>query len=250
MSTRKLILQGLLGEPSEWSRFLERGWLHVNPLDMSADSLDRWASQFNAKEETTPAQTRYLMGYSFGGRLSLHCLIANPTLWQAAILISTHPGLSTRRERSLRAERDLHWSNRFLQEPGDQVLSAWNQQTAFNGDQAHPTRSVDPLVASRIAAALQWGSLGKQENLAEQISALPIPVLWITGEQDAHYARLATSVRLSHPLSRKCTVPGAGHRLFWTHSTACYTAVNEFLSSLDPASEGALHPLPQWLHKS
>jgi len=51
----------------------------------------------------------YLVGYSMGGRLALHSLIAQPKLWKGATIISAHPGLSTEEERVARRRKDAEW---------------------------------------------------------------------------------------------------------------------------------------------
>ena len=90
-----------------------------------AESLQEWAVFFCQQVQTHPIQSRFLLGYSLGGRLAFHALLQQPELWQGAIIVSADPGLDSdcdgRRpvvdHRKSCLARDQQWSHKFLHEP-------------------------------------------------------------------------------------------------------------------------------------
>src|SRR5258708_3665465 len=94
-------LHGVLGLASDWDFLKSR--MHEHDFEaedlwksFSGTDLKTWAEQ---KSQALIHQTsqgsgpRILLGYSLGGRLAMHLLLAQPKLWDAAIFISANPGL-------------------------------------------------------------------------------------------------------------------------------------------------------------
>src|SRR5690606_6539540 len=80
--------------------------------------------------------SRILVGYSLGGRIALHALRDSPDLWQAAVIISAHPGLVLEEDRVVRKKADQEWAKRFMHEDWDLLMKSWNSQPVFkNGSQ-------------------------------------------------------------------------------------------------------------------
>ena len=94
-------LHGALGSYRDWD-FLSEDLSDVQPVDLWQDfpelELSAWAEAFCSHVQGCD-QRPVLLGYSMGGRLALHALLARPTLWQSAIVVSAHPGLAAVEER-------------------------------------------------------------------------------------------------------------------------------------------------------
>lgn len=214
-------LSGFLGLPSDWDIL---GWKNLVSKDWqgySLNSFNEWAEQFNeevcrtcqsSSEHTAP---RILMGYSMGGRLALHALIQRPDIWQGAIIISAHPGLSSCEEKAKRLERDKEWAARFESDDWEGLMRDWNFQEIFAHDSFCFERRRADHVRDKLAQALVNFSLGKQHDLRSEISKLSMPIVWVTGSLDKQYCALAEEVKLANPLSRKLVIEGAGHRVVW-----------------------------------
>lgn len=208
-------LHGFLGSPLDWQGEMT----HVPNLFSQIAPFWEWAKNFNRYAEEICDQERILVGYSMGGRLALHALIDNPTLWKRAVILSANPGICSNPKERIMA--DQAWAKRFEEEPWDELMLAWNEQAVFGGKA--PQRQEKDFSRNALSKALTTWSLGKQENLLEKIEALSIPILWLTGERDVKFTALAEQVKLSHPHSEKRVVEGATHRLPWELDLTAYS---------------------------
>jgi 2-succinyl-6-hydroxy-2,4-cyclohexadiene-1-carboxylate synthase len=172
------------------------------------------------------------MGYSLGGRLALHALIDQPQLWQGAIIISAHVGLTDSKECLLRQQRDLKWAKRFENENWGSLMDAWNGQEIFATDSLSFNRQESNYQRVKLVEALTGASLGSQEDLRQHILTLPFPILWITGSQDHRYSQMAQSLAFSHPHSYWKQIAEAGHRVPWSQPQVFSETVSTFVKRL------------------
>lgn len=200
-------LSGFLGHQSDWDGIPAA----LEPETLSKHSFDEWAKQYNDYARSFPAP-RTLMAYSLGGRKALHALLAEPELWASAILISTHPGLSSENERVQRQLQDEIWSQRFLNDDWTELLNDWNHQEVL--------KSSPPLVRlenqysrASLAQDLRVFSLGCQGDLRSAISQLKTPILWIAGEKDPKFSKIAIEMKSIHNLSSEWILKEFGHRI-------------------------------------
>ena len=113
-------LHGFLGRGADWEA-LRAGWepdlpalrtpnLFTDPPQH--ESLAEFGVRFAhevAQVDAAPA----ILGYSLGGRLALHALVARPEQWKAAIVVSAHLGMLDAAERATRVADDARWADRF-----------------------------------------------------------------------------------------------------------------------------------------
>jgi len=217
-------LHGFLGLPADWDFF------PVNAVPLGkAKPFWKWAEQFNKTNKDKP---RILMGYSLGGRLALHALVASPQQWDAAIIISAHPGLDSQQDKTRRLEKSLAWAARFETDPWDDLMRDWEAQDVFVGNTFRFNRKESDYDRHQLADMLRVWSLGRQENLVSQVQKLPCPILWIAGQNDPTYAGIVSTLSLVDPKSKVWIVPSAGHRVPWEQPDAFKNEVNLFLSRL------------------
>jgi 2-succinyl-6-hydroxy-2,4-cyclohexadiene-1-carboxylate synthase len=194
-------LHGFLGRENDWQHCPE-----VHPIDLWKEPqlpLKKWAKEFNCRH------SGLIAGYSLGGRLALHALLDNPKQWKRAWIISAHPGLPSDQKEARRAH-DSRWAERFLHEEWHSLMVAWDSQPLLGN---HIERSASDYDRQALASALQIWSLGEQEELHEQIAALPMPIVWIVGEHDDKFRAETAKMHFSHPDSRVVIIPGGKHRL-------------------------------------
>lgn len=223
-------LHGFLGTPHDWATLFQGHALQdsVHAIDLFSEdiiNMQSWAAQFNSKHHTHDKQS--LLGYSLGGRLALHLLIDNPKRWSSAVIVSAHLGLD-QSEKKQRSKIDAEWASRFENDPWDQLMNDWNHRKVFNHSFAFE-RKEKGYSRSILANVLRTWSLSHQEDLRERIAELPIPILWIAGENDLIYAEQASKVQLCHPLSEVWIVPKAGHRAPWQHPEIFLLKLSQFL---------------------
>ena len=159
---------------------------------------------------------RALLGYSMGGRLALHSLLENDHPWQAAIIISAHPGLESPAERETRRAADTEWATRALTGDWQGFLDAWNAQPILGGNLRDSSSSGSLVMRRReIARSFVDWSLGAQDPLWERLHEIKIPVLWVAGEEDPKFLELAERAVSRIPRARLAIAPLSGHRVPW-----------------------------------
>lgn len=205
-------------------RFLEEGPL---PIQDFGKALNK-----DAGGETFRGSGRSLLGYSLGGRLALHSLLEPDHPWQAAVIISSHPGLETADERKARFSSDQTWAAKAFASPWPDFLAAWHSQPVLGGDFREPEASLQ-LVSRRqeIARSFVDWSLGAQQPLWNRLSSIHVPVLWIAGENDAKYRALAERAVPLLPKGVLEIAPAAGHRVPWDRPIWIAERIARFLKT-------------------
>lgn len=227
-------LHGFLGKPSDWD-FIKKEHL-IQSVDLfnfdEVSSLSEWARRLNQKVAPLNQSARILMGYSLGGRLALHALIDNPSLWTGAIIISCHAGLDCPLKKKERQKNDDEWAHRFETDPWELLMRDWNSQGVFKGGGAAPPRDKADYSPGNLSKALKEWSLARQDDLHSGIEKLQLPILWMTGALDTTYVNLSKSIFLSHRHSSKVSVPYAGHRVPWDQPDIFQWYVKTFLKEI------------------
>ena len=245
-------LHGFLGLPSDWfpiARSFSHSFCHslttteemkdrshstketlFNPLFFSS-----FAKSFNekileqAKTNKAPSH-RVLVGYSLGGRLALAILKENPTLWSHIILISSHTGLNSLQEREIRLQQDKKWSQRFLYDSWDELMQDWNQQEVFKSSSPF-IRKESAFKREELARQLVDWSLGNQPDFSDILLSPPCPFLYLYGEKDTKFKKLAQSFPASTSLILRKEISGAGHRVIMDSPDQVSIILRSFLSS-------------------
>ncbi len=220
MTTKIYALHGFLGLPSDWDLLGQCVSEPFEALDLFSlshpnNGLYKWGHALNDYVAKQPADKRILLGYSQGGRLAMHALANAPQLWAGAIIVSASTGLKVKEQRASRLEIDSNWAHRFLKDPWEGLIEDWDRQPAFQGHKPLFHRKEEDYVRSNLASAIEGWSVGKQDDLEEPLSKMPIPILWIAGEKDLKYIQIAKQMAAVHPYSSYWIAPEAGHRVPW-----------------------------------
>jgi len=206
----------MLGLPQDWSPFFQQAHC-PNLFNATPLPYVQWAKKLN--QEINPKEDNLLVGYSLGGRLGVHALLDNPSLWKGALLIST--GLKARPDKWA---TDQEWSQKFSSLSWETLLEQWNAQPVFQNSST-PMRQEGDFNRQHLSAAfLEW-SASKQSDLQMVIEQLPIPIYWVVGEKDPFALH---QIFLTHPDSKVIIVPGAGHRVLWDNPTYFKHVIQEF----------------------
>ena len=188
-------LHGFLGNPRDWDFLRDAGFtIETPPLD------------------AIPKRGDILLGYSLGGRLALHALLAGAN-YKRAIFVSTGLGIEGDEARAARRVSDAAWAHRFESEDFETVMRDWNAQPVLAGPTLPRTRDdYDPR------ALREWSSAALPP-LASRLRELTIPTLWIAGARDSKYVAEANrGASIAH--GRVVIVDGAGHRVPWEATNA------------------------------
>ena len=232
-------LHGAVGMAADWRNFAAAMpasfggvrcldlWRFLDCCPMSLDECGRALADEIKRIDPEPT----LLGYSMGGRLALHAMLNQPGLWKSAIIVSAHPGLSKETERSQRREKDAEWSALALKSEWPDFLRMWDAQNVLSGVVEMPDRI--KLKDRRVSVArsfVDW-SLGAQADLTPELANITCPTLWITGESDSKFTRLAKSAVSHLPLGKHDVIPSCGHRVPWQQPEVFGRACREFLGN-------------------
>jgi 2-succinyl-6-hydroxy-2,4-cyclohexadiene-1-carboxylate synthase len=195
-------LHGFLGNPRDWDFLRDAGFaIKTPPLD------------------AIPPRGDILLGYSLGGRLALHALLAGAH-YNRAIFVSTGLGIEGDSARTARRASDEAWARRFESDDFDVVMAAWNAQPVLAGPSLPRTGDdYDPR------ALREWSS-GALPPVASRLHELTIPTLWIAGARDAKYVAEAKRASSLVPGAEAVIIENAGHRVPWEQPA-------EFIEHLD-----------------
>jgi 2-succinyl-6-hydroxy-2,4-cyclohexadiene-1-carboxylate synthase len=221
-------LHGAVGMAADWRGFAK----HLAAAGIGSRAVDLWRfldccpmplTEFGktldaeASGEVFRGSGRALLGYSMGGRMALHALLERDHPWQAAVIVSAHPGLETEADRATRRASDTEWATRALTGNWQEFLDAWNSQPVLADAPMRDQQASGSLVMRRreIARSFVDWSLGAQEPLWDRLGEITVPVLWIAGENDAKFLALAERAVPLIQHAHLAIAPGAGHRVPW-----------------------------------
>lgn len=208
---------------------------HVSlTLHKTISPFKSWAQKFNDhvfSRQNQTNQKNILIGYSLGGRLALHSL-QETSNWDAAILVSVNPGLTNDSLKIQRFQQDEIWAQRFANEAWDSVLDAWNHQSVFTNQKNTLKRCEDSYNRNLLSTMMRCFSLGLQNDLRDVIKKIQIPILWLVGEHDEKFVKIAQEMsNLSYHV-KHAIVPQSGHRIPWESQDYFAKICNDFLKDL------------------
>ena len=225
MSATVVVLHGFLGRGSDWDAVRGEGpseacWICPDLFAPGAGDLFAVPS-FEGKA--------WLVGYSFGARLALRWLTAQPERWLGALLLSVNPGnFQTDPEREARRQSDRAWAADFRRESWEVLMTQWNSQDIFAGS-LHPRRAAEDFDREKLAAALEKFSVADQFT---DIARLSGHFTWLAGGNDVKFCRLLDEMRHTGFPGSFFAVPDAGHRLLHDAPTAVAAALKRMVSGV------------------
>lgn len=239
-----ICLHGFLGKSSDWD--LIHSYFVVSPLASriewwsvdymnqpelnSTKSFLSWTEAFNRKVlKKFPDGRRVLVGYSLGGRLALHALAAKSNIYDAAIFLSTNPGILREREKQERLQADQQWAQKFAALPWPELLGEWNAQSVFKGGALEPQREEGFYDRTLLSSALVEWSLAKQEDFRERITKNSEKILWLSGEKDIKFLSLAMELKKRAPGLSAEVVAKSSHRLIFDNPSEVAQLMIQFL---------------------
>ncbi len=239
-----ICLHGFLGKSSDWdlihSYFVVSplgGRVELWPVDYmsqpelnSTNSFLSWAEAFNQKVlQKFSHGRRILIGYSLGGRLAMHALAARPEMYDAAIFLSTNPGIMREKEKQERWQADQQWAQKFAILPWPDLLREWNAQSVFKDGTLEPPREESSYDRALLSSALTEWSLAKQEDFRDCVAKNSDKILWLTGEKDIKFLSIAMELKKRAPGLNTQSVTKASHRLIFDNPSETAQRMIRFL---------------------
>jgi 2-succinyl-6-hydroxy-2,4-cyclohexadiene-1-carboxylate synthase len=158
-----------------------------------------------------------LVGYSMGGRISLHVALAAAAAdrVQRLVLIGASPGIADPLERQERRRADEQLADQIERSTIEEFARRWAQTPVLAG--------VSPAVAAAthadrlrstpagLARALRGLGTGALPSLWDRLGELTMRVSLVVGERDGKFRGIAAEMAGGIPSADVVVVPGSGH---------------------------------------
>lgn len=226
-----MLLHGFTGSPRSWDTVVSRASLRPASLRPSlfghgpqwrrvcVDSFEAEAARLAAlaKSMETP---RFLAGYSLGARVALGMLVANPGLFDGAVLVGVHPGLDDGETRADRRALDAERAHVLRTRGLPAFVASWEEEPMFASQRNLPDLVVERQRQIRLghdaeglARALEVLGLAEMPSYEQALRTLRVPITLMAGAHDRKFCDL-----MHHLASGSChlvtkAVEGAGHNL-------------------------------------
>jgi 2-succinyl-6-hydroxy-2,4-cyclohexadiene-1-carboxylate synthase len=180
------------------------------------------------------------LGYSLGGRVSLHLALARPDLVRRLVLIGATAGIAGDDERARRRRADDALADELesLHASGDTgpaleaFVARWLTGPLFATlapDRAERRARLHNTLPG-LASSLRGCGTGTQEPLWDRLAQLDMPVLVVAGALDVRFSHTgAAMVGAIGPNATLALVPGAGHACHLERPAATARIVDAFL---------------------
>ncbi|MGZ4197437.1 MAG: 2-succinyl-6-hydroxy-2,4-cyclohexadiene-1-carboxylate synthase [Solirubrobacteraceae bacterium] len=158
-----------------------------------------------------------LVGYSMGGRVSLHVALAAAAVERVdrLVLIGASPGIADPVARQERRRADEQLADEIERSSIEEFARRWAQTPVLAGlppavlAAAHADRLRS--TPAGLARALRGLGTGALPSLWDRLGELPMPVTLVVGERDSKFRGIATEMAGGIPAADVVVVPGAGH---------------------------------------
>jgi 2-succinyl-6-hydroxy-2,4-cyclohexadiene-1-carboxylate synthase len=156
-----------------------------------------------------------LAGYSMGGRIALHALLALPHRVERLVLIGASPGIADAREREDRRRADDRLAAQIEASTIEQFARRWAATPVLAGQAprvgatAHADRLRNTPVG--LARALRGLGTGALAPVWDRLGELDVATTLIVGERDRKFRATALEMAAAIPDARIVVIAGAGH---------------------------------------
>jgi 2-succinyl-6-hydroxy-2,4-cyclohexadiene-1-carboxylate synthase len=178
------------------------------------------------------------VGYSMGGRLSLHVALAHPDNVERLVLVGATAGIESVAERIERQSSDELLAEELERDGLDAFLSRWLAQPLFATlpeDSAGLDARRRNTVAG-LAAALRLMGAGAQDPLWNRLHEIRAPTMLVAGSLDEKFTALAERMASLVPEAHVCRMNGCGHACHLEAPDTFVGALDEFVN--EPLARG------------
>ena len=174
------------------------------------------------------------IGYSMGGRVTLHAALAHPRLVERMVLIGATAGIDDEQERAARRHDDERLADHIEAVGVEVFIDEWLTSPLFAGLNPQTTMRDDRLrnTAAGLASSLRTTGTGTQEALWDRLDEIRVPVLVIVGGDDAKFHALGERIVALVPRSEIVVIDGVGHSVHLEAPVATAEVVARWLTKV------------------
>jgi len=186
--------------------------------------VDLWMS---ADRLVAAGGTATYVGYSMGGRVTLHAALARPASMRSLVLIGPTAGIDDPDERAARRMADERLADHIEAIGVERFIDEWLANPLFAGLTAETAMRDDRLrnTATGLAASLRATGTGTQEPLWERLGEIECPVLVLAGEHDSKFRSIGERMAGLLATSTFDVIAGAGHSVHLEQPDATAAAI-------------------------
>lgn len=170
----------------------------------------------------------HLLGYSMGGRLAL-TFATQSSFLSTVTVIGAHPGIEDEAERQQRAATDHILAQRIRDLGAPAFAEEWESMELIRSQSRIPEPFRTALKTRRrrqsaegLARCLEASGTGSMRPLGNDIRAMPCPLLYLHGQDDAKFGRLGQKLAGKLSALRVAEVQGVGHCAHLEHTEAFF----------------------------
>ena len=246
-----MLLHGFTGSPQSWAEVVARGAFAPEPciptlaghgLEWRGERLESFESEVKRLGSMAASldAPRLIAGYSLGARVALGMLATHPNLFDAAVLIGVHPGLTDDEARAERRRLDEERAHLLRTDGLVTFVEQWEDQPLFETQRALPEerRRAQRRIrlqndSEGLARSLEVLGLGSMPDYSAALRSSRVPITLMSGARDAKFCRLAAELASESANVESIVVDGAGHNLLLEARDAVVTALTRVEASVE-----------------
>lgn len=185
--------------------------------------------------EHTGVAPATVVGYSMGGRLALYVAVRYRRVCSKLVLESATAGILDDKIRRQRMAADEGWAKALEQGRFEDFLRTWYRQPIFHPLAENQERLATMVQHRRIndpgelALAMRGLGAGVQPPLWHALPKLVMPVLLLSGQNDAKYGDIHQSMARLLPRGRLAVIIGAGHNAHLEKPSLVASHIKDFV---------------------
>jgi 2-succinyl-6-hydroxy-2,4-cyclohexadiene-1-carboxylate synthase len=246
-----LLLHGFTGDSSTWNNLHPylKGCKTIavdllghgrtdSPADTDRYRIEKAVEDIKYLLDSLKVEKVNLLGYSMGGRLAVAFAVTYPSRVSSLILESSSPGLKTEEERKQRAEQDDRLAERISTKGMTDFVDYWEGIPLFTSQKSLPAALQAEIRENRLsqnpeglANSLRGMGTGTQPGYWQELSSLPMEMLFIVGELDNKFCKIAEEMQKTVKRASIEKVSGCGHAIHVEEPEKFGTIVRKFLKN-------------------
>ncbi len=215
--------------------FAHRGFMPSTPVP-GGSAPDAYADDLAALVDELGLDDLRLVAQSMGGWTCLEYALRHPAKVRALVMASTSGRLDFRRLQGPAKDRIDAWRERAPGVMADlearDILVAHGERMASEQPAAAALyRQISQLTPSEFKAQVRARIFKLRDQPPESLAKLPMPVLFLTGEEDWLFpAAAGAAFAALAPKGRAASVPKSGHSVYFERAAEFNRIVEEFIA--------------------
>lgn len=226
-----MMLHGFTGSPRSYRSVLRHMGFEQPPLipaltghgvDWQSRAVDSFEGEVSRLISllTEVEGPRLLCGYSLGARVALGMLRREPNMFDGAVLIGVHPGLTDESARDERREIDARRARLLRDEGLAAFVDVWEALPLFASQRDLPVERLAEQRENRLshapeglARSIEVLGLAEMPAHGPGMASLDTPTTLMTGSLDDKFSELAAELAKDNAHIDVELVEGAGHNV-------------------------------------